>query len=441
MTAPGSIAPDTASRSTPIRLIAIIAAYNEEDIIGPAISHLIEQGASVYLLDDGSTDRTVAVAQRFAGRGLIGIEALSHGVTNGASGIFSLSRILDRKAQLAQTIDAEWFINHDADEFRESPWPHLTLVQAVALVDRLGWNAIDFEVFNFVPENEKYQPGENPRTVFRRCRPAPEYDRAQVRCWKKTAGPVELASTAGHDTQFPGRRVCPIRFPMRHYPIRSAEQGERKVFRDRKPRFDPAERARGWHVQYDRFIEGGTLFPDPAPAPLYDPEVSRLAVQIRNRLVEAACPSIAPGSPFELADTVRQIEDDLVRQSEHVRGLTEALEQRRREIDALCVGRDEAVSRLREAADHAKELMESLGRERDENEVLRATRDEAECRQREAAAGANALSADNEAMQEELGRVRRNLADISARLEDTYASKSWRITAPLRAVWRILGGK
>jgi hypothetical protein len=50
---------------SPLRLVAIIAAYNEEDIIGPALAHLIEQGASVYLLDDGSTDRTVAVAQVF----------------------------------------------------------------------------------------------------------------------------------------------------------------------------------------------------------------------------------------------------------------------------------------------------------------------------------------------------------------------------------------
>jgi len=45
-----------------------MAAYNEEDIIGLSIQHLIEQGVSVYLIDRASTDATVAEAQRFAGK-------------------------------------------------------------------------------------------------------------------------------------------------------------------------------------------------------------------------------------------------------------------------------------------------------------------------------------------------------------------------------------
>ena len=57
-------------------LVAIVAAYNEEDIIGPALAHLVEQGAAVYLLDDGSTDLTVANARQAAGAGLIGVESL-----------------------------------------------------------------------------------------------------------------------------------------------------------------------------------------------------------------------------------------------------------------------------------------------------------------------------------------------------------------------------
>ena len=196
-----------------VRIAAIVAAYNEEDIIGPAVAHLVAQGVSVYLLDDGSTDRTVANAQQSAGGRLIGIESLPRVERADGTAVYSWSRILERKAQLAHALDAEWFIHQDADEFRESPWPHLSLAESVDLVDRLGWNAIDFEVFNFAPDGEDVAPGQDPIGTFRHYHPAEAYDRLQIRCWKKTAAPVDLVTTGGHEARFPGRRVFPIRFP------------------------------------------------------------------------------------------------------------------------------------------------------------------------------------------------------------------------------------
>ena len=46
---------------------------------------------------------------------------------------------------------------------------------------------------------------------------------------------------------------------LRHYPIRSQEHGERKVLRDRQPRWNAVERERGWHTQYDQ-IQTDTTF-------------------------------------------------------------------------------------------------------------------------------------------------------------------------------------
>ncbi|MCK7581174.1 MAG: hypothetical protein MZV65_39765 [Chromatiales bacterium] len=80
-------------------------------------------------------------------------------------------------------------------------------------------------MFNFVAGAEPLQAGQDPAAAFRRYHPAAEYDRLQIRCWKKTGAPVDLTTTGGHEARFPGRRVFPVRFPMRHYPIRSAEQG------------------------------------------------------------------------------------------------------------------------------------------------------------------------------------------------------------------------
>ena len=52
-----------------IRVIALLASYNEERFIAG-------QGLQVYLIDNESTDNTVAIAERYAGRGLIRIETL-----------------------------------------------------------------------------------------------------------------------------------------------------------------------------------------------------------------------------------------------------------------------------------------------------------------------------------------------------------------------------
>ena len=224
-----------------LTVTAIIAAYNEEDVIGPVLADLVKQGVKVYLLDHGSTDATVAEAKRFLRRGLLKIERL-------APGEFSLAQIIRRKETLAAELESDWFVNADADEFRESPWPGVGFVEALHEVDRLGFNAVDFAVLNFPPVHDAFKKGDDPRESFRFYEPGAHYDRLQVRCWKKQPGTLDLVSTAGHEARFPERRVFPLRFLLRHYPIRGQAHGERKVFRERLPRFAKDERARGWHV-------------------------------------------------------------------------------------------------------------------------------------------------------------------------------------------------
>ena len=54
-----------------MRIVAMLQTYNEEVSIGACIEHLHSQGVEVYVLDDGSTDATVAIAERYVGRGVI----------------------------------------------------------------------------------------------------------------------------------------------------------------------------------------------------------------------------------------------------------------------------------------------------------------------------------------------------------------------------------
>lgn len=185
-----------------LKVVALVATYNEEDIIGLVIEDLLANGVQVVILDDGSTDETLARVEPFLGKGVISVERLPRDPERG--GEFSLERIITRKQELAQEMDATWFINHDADEFRESFWPRMSLLEGISLVDGMGYNAVDFAVYDFWPTHDGYKSGDDPRELFPYCEQGSQVDRLQIRCWKKLDVPLDLVSSAGHEAIFPG---------------------------------------------------------------------------------------------------------------------------------------------------------------------------------------------------------------------------------------------
>jgi hypothetical protein len=394
-------------------IVAIIAAFNEADIIGAVVSDLVAQGIGVYVLDDGSTDGTLAAVEPFAGRGLIGVEQLSSSA--GDFGAFHWERILRRKIEIAATLGADWFIHHDADELRESPWRDVSLKEGVRRVDALGYNAIDFASFDFRPIDDRFRAGEDPRIAFPYYAPAAPYDRVQVRCWKKTAAPVDLVSSGGHDAVFDGRRVFPLRFILRHYPIRSQAHGERKVFGERQRRYLPAERARGWHVQYDVARPGDRFLSEPATLIRYDPDAVRMELVLRHRGVEeleAAVEAARAGA----ADAERRLAD---LGALHVRTSDELVN---------------AHAALASAAEYAVRLQSALAA----GQALNA-----EAREHITVLTAE-LAAHRAALDRRIAEVddwRRSLEAATRQLQDLRGSWSWRATAPARALFRLLKGR
>jgi hypothetical protein len=309
--------------------VAIVSAFNEQDIIAQVVRDLIAQRVSVYFLDNGSTDQTAAEVGRFVGRGVIGLEKFPPG-GDADSGLYEWERILKRKEELAHELDAHWFIHHDADEFREGPWEGLDLAASIEKVDRFGYNAIDFELLNFWPTHDDFHPGEDVRESFAYYELGEEWNKIQIRCWKKGAYAVDLVSTGGHEAIFPSRRVFPIRFLLRHYPIRGQAHGMRKVFEERCPRFTSGERARGWHVQYRRFEPGQSFLRDPTSLTRYDPELTRLRLLLQHRGIEEyeADGNVRQG----LADQTRRyqarLEEELDRQNRRTLDLEQTLDAR-----------------------------------------------------------------------------------------------------------------
>jgi glycosyltransferase involved in cell wall biosynthesis len=223
-----------------MRVIAILAAFNEERFIRPCLEHVIGQGLAVYLIDNVSTDGTVAIAERYLGRGLVGIETFPR------HGMYSWRPLLSRKEELAATLDADWFVHVDADEFRLPPSTRVTLADALAAVDRDGYNAVNFLEFTFVPTQEApdHDHPDFQRTMRWYYPLVPPLFPNRLNAWKRQAAPVELAWSGGHQVRFPGLRMYPQPFPMRHYLFLSVPHAIRKYV---ERRYDPAEVEAGWH--------------------------------------------------------------------------------------------------------------------------------------------------------------------------------------------------
>lgn len=316
------------------KVVALISAFNEGDIISRVLEHLVENGVSAYLIDNHSTDDTVEQASGWLGRGLIGIESFP---STGDTGRYAWGEILKRKEELAATLDADWFIHHDADEMREGPFPGLNLKEAIAWVDRLGYNCIDFRTIEFRPTDDAFRQGDDPKQHFQFMEEGLFVDRVQRKCWKAGPTPVVLHESGGHDVAFEGRRIFPVRFILRHYSIRGQQHGLRKVLAERKPRFESSERQRGWHVQYDAVRDASHEFVRP---------------------LESLTPFDLDRARFELllpSDIAREILD-------RAHGVENRLRQeiatREAAQEQAARARSEADERVREALTHAQRRLE-----------------------------------------------------------------------------------
>lgn len=223
-----------------MRVVAILASYNEERYIVGCLEYLFSQGVEAYLIDNSSTDRTPEIAERYLGRGLIGIETFPR-----ESGTYRWRPILERKEELAATLDADWFMHADPDEIRLPPRSGITLAEAFAEVDGKGYNAVNFFEYTFVPTREEPDHDHpNFLSTMRHYYPFARSFPFQVKAWKKQPVRVALAKSGGHRVSFPNQLIYPESFKMRHYPFLSVEHALAKYL---GRSYDPEELRRGWH--------------------------------------------------------------------------------------------------------------------------------------------------------------------------------------------------
>lgn len=238
--------------SVPIdfKILAIVHIYNEADIAELLCEYILEQGIDVYFLDNWSTDgtyeRLLHLKESYPER--INVERFPR---SGKTENFELYMQCEKTEEISKSMNYNWYIHWDADEMRVSPWANTTLKQSIYYIDSLGYNLIEFQCIDFRLTNER-QENIFMRDVYFEFGSRPTH--YSVKAWRKTDS-IELKASGGHWAKVDCPRVFPLLMLNRHYPFRTVEQAQKKVFQDRKPRFGKEKKKYGWHGHYDSIIE------------------------------------------------------------------------------------------------------------------------------------------------------------------------------------------
>jgi len=243
-----------------LSVLAIMHVYNEQDIITATIKHLLEQGVDVHVIDNWSIDDTYEIIQSLASTST---RVTYERFPNKANNKFELGKMLTRVTDVAKAKSQyKWVMLNDADEIRWSPWQGVNLQQAFSFIDSLGYSAVDYTVFNFIPTKEGFNAKQDLLKFFNYGEfSGIEGHFVQVKSWKNHPA-ADMASSGGHHVAFPNQKIFPLKFFLGHYPIRSSQHGREKIFKQRKARFSEAEKQKGWHVQYDNMSEGTSFIGD-----------------------------------------------------------------------------------------------------------------------------------------------------------------------------------
>lgn len=234
-----------------LKTLAIMHVFNEEDIIEKTIKHLLEQKVDIYILDNWSTDDTYNIVKNMQAKNPERIMVEKYPAEEPKEKYYEWEKQLHKTEEISKKLDYDWYIHYDADEIRQTPYNNVTIQDMISYVDQLGYNAINTTVLDFrltSKEDDIFAKD----AYFEIGRKPSHFE--QIKTWKK-CDDIDLASTGGHWAKFKNQKVYPLKIINRHYPLRNIKQAEKKVFKDRLPRFEKEKKEKGWHSQYDKISQ------------------------------------------------------------------------------------------------------------------------------------------------------------------------------------------
>lgn len=219
-----------------MRAVALICVRNEEALIAHCLDNWRTSGCDVVLIDNDSDDRTVEIARAYLGRGLLSIERQPW------AGCFQLREILLTKRRLIQSLDHDWVIHSDADEWLCTPWQDVSLLGGIQRVDAEGYNCINFIELVFPPwPDQNFAFTDYTRLMRTYYFFAPRHPHRML-AWRRGLD-ADNVEGAGHTLAGIGIRLYHTDFIMRHYIALGLDYAIRKYV---SRRYDPTALERGW---------------------------------------------------------------------------------------------------------------------------------------------------------------------------------------------------
>lgn len=256
-----------------MRIVAIVTTYNESRYVRACLEHYRKNDVEVYILDNESTDETRDIINEYLNENVIALEVIPR------RGYKDWKSMLCHKELIADKVKADWFMHADIDEIRLSFDSKYSLAQAVELVDKEGYNAINFLEYTFVPtlESPDHDHADFMQTMEWYYPFLQRYPH-RVNLWKRQSKhwpglkakikdiyknrrlitpSVNLHSTGGHQVKFPDLKMYPVDFKMRHYPLVSRDHAIQKYVRIRNSPKAPA----GYHGWRGNIAEDNLILP------------------------------------------------------------------------------------------------------------------------------------------------------------------------------------
>ena len=225
------------------RFLGLLLCYNDDDILAPVIEHLAENRHDVVVLNHGSEDRTEEIALSYVGRGVIDYQLLDRDEV-------PFKQLYTRAGEYVHRTYGDrydWLSWPDQDEILEGPDLARPYHEQVTELLAAGHDWIEFENFVFWYTDADDPAIEDPverirhYSLYRSASP-------RIRGWRMACTNERRMGNANP----PLGAKSPVNFPLRHYPMRSAEHARRRASHDRnQPGFQRGNK--NWH--YQRFRE------------------------------------------------------------------------------------------------------------------------------------------------------------------------------------------
>jgi glycosyltransferase involved in cell wall biosynthesis len=204
-----------------IKLLGVLLCYNDADILPDAIEYLLATNHDLIVWDHGSDDGTTAVLDKYH-RDLAERRWIPRSYD-----FYNLYQAMSKYLIEEYIRQYDWISWPDQDELLEGRDRSQTYDRWVEQVCEEGFDYIQFSNFNFWltsrDDNTIASPTQRIRhySLFPDCAP-------RIRSWRASRTNIRVFNHNPID----GKKV-PDLFNLRHYPMRSTEQMQRRLNKDR----------------------------------------------------------------------------------------------------------------------------------------------------------------------------------------------------------------